>query len=184
MSGIAKELESQGKATVEHFRKELQKARTGRAQSSLLDAIHVDYYGSSVPLIQLGLINTPESRVITVQVYDAAAVEAVDKAIRQANIGLNPQREGSILRMNIPALTEERRKDIIKGLHKLAEESRVGIRSHRREAIDNIKKREKAKEFSEDEVRRLQDEIQKVTDKQIAEIDTLLVAKERELTEG
>jgi ribosome recycling factor len=86
--------------------------------------------------------------------------------------------------MNIPALTEERRKEIIKGLHKLAEESRVGIRSHRRDAIDNIKKREKAKEFSEDEVRRLQDEIQKVTDKQISEIDSLLVAKERELTEG
>lgn len=184
MSSISKELEAQGKATVEHFKKELQKARTGRAQAGLLDGIHVEYYGSSVPLMQLGLINTPEPRVITVQVYDAAAVEAVDKAIRQANIGLNPQREGSMLRMNVPALTAERRKEIIKSLHKLAEESRVGIRSHRRDAIDGIKKREKAKEVSEDEARRLQDEIQKVTDKQIGEVDTLLAAKEKELLEG
>lgn len=183
MSTSAKELEAQCKATVEHFRKELHKTRTGRAQSGLLDTIHVDYYGSSVPLIQLGLINTPEPRVITVQVYDAAAVEAVDKAIRQANIGLNPQREGALLRMMIPALTEERRKEIVKGLHKMAEESRVGIRSHRRESIDGLKKREKAKEISEDDVRRQQDEIQKVTDKFIAEIDVLLTAKEKELVD-
>lgn len=183
MSTGAKELEAQCKASVEHFRKELQKTRTGRAQSGLLDTIHVDYYGSSVPLIQLGLINTPEPRVITVQVYDAAAVEAVDKAIRQANIGLNPQREGALLRMMIPALTEERRKEIVKGLHKMAEESRVGIRSHRRESIDILKKREKAKEISEDDVRRQQDEIQKVTDKFIAEIDVLLAAKEKELVD-
>jgi ribosome recycling factor len=184
MSNFGKELEAQCKATVDHFRKELQKTRTGRAQSGLLDSIHVEYYGSHVPLIQLGLINTPEPRVITVQVYDASAVEAVDKAIRQANIGLNPQREGSMLRMTIPALTEERRREIIKGLHKLAEESRVGVRSHRRESIDAIKKQEKAKEFSEDESRRHQDEVQKVTDKFIAEIDVLLVAKEKELIAG
>lgn len=181
MSTSTKELESQCKATVEHFRKELHKTRTGRAQSGLLDTIHVDYYGSSVPLLQLGLVNTPEPRVITVQVYDAAAVEAVDKAIRQANIGLNPQRDGALLRMTVPALTEERRKEIIKGLHKLAEESRVGIRSHRRDSIDILKKREKAKEISEDDVRRQQDEVQKTTDKFIAEIDSLLAGKEKEL---
>jgi ribosome recycling factor len=130
------------------------------------------------------LINTPEPRVITVQVYDASAVEAVDKAIRQANIGLNPQREGAFLRMNVPALTEERRREIVKMLHKMAEESRVAVRAHRRESIDNIKKNEKAKVLSEDESRRLQDEIQKVTDKSISEIDTLLTAKEKELLEG
>jgi ribosome recycling factor len=179
----AKELEQRCKGTIEHFKKELARTRSGRASTGLLEGIHVDYYGASTPLQSLGLINTPEPRLITIQVYDGGAVDAVEKAIKQSELGLNPAREGNLIRLSIPPLTEDRRKEIIKRLHKVAEENKVAIRGHRREAIDHLKKREKSKEISEDDVRKGQEEVQKVTDRFIAEVDTLLAQKEREMME-
>jgi ribosome recycling factor len=177
------ELDTKCKKTVEHFKKELVKFRTGRASAGLLDGIHVDYYGSMVPLISLGMVNAPEPRMITIQVYDGSACEAIEKAVRQADLGLNPSRDGSLIRISIPALNEERRKELIKKLGKMAEEERVVIRNHRREILDDLKKREKAKEFSTDDLKRATEEIQKVTDKFIKEIDGAVASKEKELLE-
>ena len=177
------DLDSKGKKTVEHFKKELQHIRTGRASTGLLDGIHVEYYGTSVPLIQLGMINAPEPRLITIQVYDANAVEAVEKAILKSNLGLNPSRDGSLVRLAIPSLTEERRKELIKTLHKMAEEERIALRNVRREAIEDLKKKVKAKQASEDEERRAETEVQKITDRHIKEIDQLAAVKEKEMME-
>ena len=176
-------LEDSCKKTIEHFKKELGRMRTGRANGSVLEGIVVEYYGSQVPLIQLGMINTPEPRLITVQVYDQGAVEAIEKAITQSDLGLNPSRDGTLLRMQIPALTEERRKDLIKKLHKTAEENRVVLRNHRRDTLDVLKKQEKDKAISADDLRRGQDQVQKIVDKYIAEIDVLLGSKEKEMLE-
>jgi ribosome recycling factor len=183
MATVFAALEENSKKTIEHFKKELGRMRTGRAASSMLDGIVVEYYGSQVPLIQLGMVNTPEPRLITVQVYDAGAVESIEKAIQAAGLGLNPSRDGNLIRLPIPALTEERRKDLIKKLHKQGEENKVVLRNHRREAIDELKKQEKDKEISTDDVRRGQEQIQKIVDKGIADIDVLLQAKEKEMME-
>lgn len=183
MSGKFDDLEQKCKKTIEHFKRDMGKMRTGRANSSMLEGVHVDYYGSSVPLIQLGMINAPEPRLLTIQIYDAGAVDAVEKAIRQADLGLNPARDGNLIRINIPPLTEDRRKDLIKKLHKMCEENRVVIRNHRRDSIDILKKDEKDKKLSADDLRRGQEQVQKITDKYIAEIDALLAAKEKEMME-
>ncbi len=183
MATVFAALEESCRKTIEHFKKELGRMRTGRATSSMLDGIVVEYYGSQVPLIQLGMVNTPEPRLITVQVYDAGAVEAIEKAIQAAGLGLNPSRDGNLIRLPIPALTEERRKDLIKKLHKQGEENKVVLRNHRRESIDELKKQEKDKQISTDDVRRGQEQIQKIVDKGIADIDVLLQAKEKEMME-
>jgi ribosome recycling factor len=183
MSTVFNAFEDSCKKTIEHFKKELGRMRTGRANGALLEGLMVDYYGSQVPLIQLGMINTPEPRLITVQVYDAGAVEAIEKAVMQADLGLTPNRDGSLIRMQIPALTEERRKDLIKKLHKTAEENRVVLRTHRRETLDVLKKQEKDKEISADDLRRGTEQVQKIVDKYIVDIDALLAAKEKEMME-
>jgi ribosome recycling factor len=183
MAGNFGELEGKCKKTVEHFKTDLGRIRTGRANAKLLDGLHVDYYGSSVPLIQLGMINAPEPRLITIQVYDAGACEAIEKAIQQSDLGLNPAREGSMIRINIPPLNEERRKELIKKLHKMAEDVRVVMRNHRRDSIDDLKKKEKAKAISADDLRRGQEEVQKITDKYIKEVDTMTASKEKEMME-
>jgi ribosome recycling factor len=177
------ELEKECKLAIEHAKKEVSRLRTGRANSSILEGVMVDYYGSMVPIIQLGLINTPEARLITVQVYDGGAVDNVEKAIRNADLGLNPSRDGNLLRVSIPALTEDRRKEISKKLSKLGEETKVGIRNHRRDTIDGLKKKEKSKDMSADDLKRSLDEVQKITDKYIAEVDVLIAAKEKEIME-
>jgi ribosome recycling factor len=183
LKDIAKDLEDKSKKTTEHFKKELSRARTGRAHTSILDGLTVEYYGSFVPLIQLGVLNAPEPRLLTIQVYDSGAVEAVERAIMQADLGLNPSRDGNLVRIAIPALNEERRKEIVKRLHKLTEDNRVALRNHRREVLDQLKKREKEKEISSDEIRRATEEVQKVVDKYIKEMDSLLAAKEKEVLE-
>lgn len=174
------DFEIKAKKAVEHLKDQLKKLRTGRATTSLLEGIQVEYYGSMVPLIQLGMINAPEPRLLTVQIYDQGAVESVDKAIRTSELGLSPQREGNLLRINIPSLNEERRKEIVKKLGKMAEETKVAIRNLRREAIDVIKKQ---KELSEDDKKRSEGDIQKVTDKWVAEVDVVIAAKEKEVME-
>ncbi|MCB0335516.1 MAG: ribosome recycling factor [Bdellovibrionales bacterium] len=180
---VKNELESRGKKSIEHFKQELSRMRTGRASTSLLGGIIVEYYGSDVPLQQLGMVSAPEPRMLTVQVYDAGAVESIEKAIMQSDLGLNPSRDGNLIRVAIPVLTEERRRDLVKALHKMAEEAKIAVRSLRRDAIDELKKKEKDKEISEDQMRKGQDDLQKVTDSLVKEIDHLLQAKEQEMME-
>lgn len=177
------DLEDKCKKTIEHFRKDLGRLRSGRAHASLLEGVTADYYGSQVPLQQLGLIAAPEARLLTIQVYDPSAVEAVEKAIQQSGLGLNPARDGNLVRIAIPALNEERRKELIKKLHKMAEETKVALRNHRRDTIDSLKKREKDKQISEDEVRKGQEEVQKIVDRYSADVDSVMSAKEKEMLE-
>ena len=168
---------------LDHYKKELGKLRTGRASPSLLEGLQVEYYGSHVPLQQLGMIAAPDARMLTIQAYDAGAISAIEKAIQQADLGLNPARDGSMVRIAIPSLNEERRKDLIKKVHKMGEETKIALRNLRRDEVEQIKKQLKAKEISEDDSRRAQDEIQKILDKVIAEVDVVSAAREKELLE-
>lgn len=183
MSEVLNELDEKCKKSVEHFKQELLKMRGSRANTGLVENLQIDYYGSRVPLNQVGLINAPEPRLLTVQVYDQGAVELVEKAIMQSNLGLNPSRDGNLIRIAVPALNEERRKKLIKALHSMAEEAKVSVRRNRKDAIDMLKKQEKDKEISEDELRKLTDEVQKFVDKSVDEISKLMEAKEKEMME-
>jgi ribosome recycling factor len=173
--------EEKMKKTLENMKKEFMKIRTGRASPSLIEDIKVEAYGSKMPLNQLSTITVPESSLILVQVWDKSLVPAVEKAIRDAGLGFNPIVEGNILKIPVPPLTEERRKEIVKGLKKRAEEFRVAIRNIRRDANDAIKKWQKNGEISEDEMHRLLQRIQDLTDKYIKEIDEVLSKKEKEV---
>ena len=175
--------QEQSQAALESFRRDLQKVRTGRASSGLVEGLNVDYYGAKTQLGHLAQISTPEAKLIVVQVYDAQAVEAVEKAIQGSGLGLNPSREGNTLLIRVPALTEDSRKDIIRHLHKLAEDIRVSVRNHRREANDTVKKLEKGGDLTKDDARRVMDKVQEQTDSFVAEVDQLLKAKEAECME-
>jgi ribosome recycling factor len=168
---------------VQAFKRDLQKVRSGRASASLLEGITVDYYGAKTALSHLGQISVPEPRQILVQVYDSNAVSAVEKAIQSSDLGFNPARDGNTLRVVVPQLTQERRKEIVRHLHKMAEEIRVSVRNHRRESNDLLKKFEKDGTATKDDVKRAMDKIQKQTDGFITEIDKLLEAKEAECME-
>ncbi|MEX2318250.1 MAG: ribosome recycling factor [Bauldia sp.] len=161
------------------LRTELGGLRTGRASTSLLEPIHVDAYGSSMQLNQVGSVSVPEPRMLSVQVWDKALVSAVDRAIREANLGLNPIVDGTLLRIPIPSLTAERRQELVKIAHKYAEQARVAVRHVRRDGLDTVKKTEKG----EDLQRQLTEQIQKMTDETIAEIDSVLATKEAEITQ-
>ncbi|MGW8194032.1 MAG: ribosome recycling factor [Desulforhopalus sp.] len=169
--------------SVEAFKKELGKVRTGRASLSILDGISVDAYGSVMPLNQVGTLTVPESRLIAIQPWDPQMLPAIEKAILKSDIGLTPLSDGKIIRLNIPQLTEERRKELVKLVKKVAEEFRVAIRNIRREAIDNLKKQKKDKEISEDELFKYQDEAQVETDAHIQQIDEATASKEKEVME-
>ncbi|MCL4138118.1 UNVERIFIED_CONTAM: hypothetical protein GTU68_014592 [Idotea baltica] len=155
----------------------------GRATTALLESLSVDYYGSNVPLNQLGLISAPEPRLLTVQVYDAGAIEVIEKSIMQSDLGLNPSRDGNLIRINVPSLTEDRRKELLKSISKMGEDSKIAVRNHRREANDAFKKQLKEKEISEDEQKKLQDQTQGITDENIKKIDVLVSEKEKEMME-
>ncbi|MCB0321041.1 MAG: ribosome recycling factor [Bdellovibrionales bacterium] len=178
-----KAFEDHCESTIQFFRSELGKAKTGRANSGILEGVMVDYYGSPTPLQSLGMVAVAEARMLTVQVYDISAVENVEKAIRQADLGLNPAREGGLIRVPIPALTEDRRKEIVKRLHKNAEEMKVAIRNHRRTTLDHLALLKKDGELSEDALNGLKKTVQTVTDKFVARIDEMLKAKEAEVME-
>jgi len=165
------------------FKSELTKIRTGRASLSLLDGIKVDAYGSPMPLNQVGTLTIPESRQIVIQPWDPQVMSGIEKAILKSDLGLTPVNDGKVIRINIPQLTEERRKELVKIVKKVAEEYRVAVRNHRRDAIDTLKKQKKNKEISEDEQFRLQDEAQKETDASIAKIDKVAAEKENEVME-
>ncbi len=168
---------------VEAFERDLAHVRTGRASAALLEGITVDYYGTQMPLNQVASISVPESRLLTVQPWDANILADIEKAILSSDLGLTPSNDGKIIRVSIPPLTEERRKDLVKVVKKMAEESRVAVRNCRRDAIDKLKNQKKDKQISEDEMYKLQDEIQKLTDNHIKKIDQILQDKEKEIME-
>src|SRR4051812_23712468 len=167
--------------TIESFKGELQKIRTGRAHPGMLDQIHVDYYGSPVPLSQVTQLSLLDARTIGVQPWEKPMIQKVEKAIRESDLGLNPSTTGDVIRVPMPALTEERRKDLTKIVKSQGEDSKVAIRNLRREANEHGKKLLKDKEITEDDERRLMDEIQKLTDRTIAEVDHLVQSKESEI---
>ncbi|HEX2137741.1 MAG TPA: ribosome recycling factor [Microvirga sp.] len=155
--------------------------RTGRASPTLLEPIHVDAYGSMMPLTQVATVSVPEPRLLSVQVWDRNMVGAVEKAIRASDLGLNPQTEGQVIRLRIPEMTEQRRKELVKVAHKYAEEARIAVRHVRRDGLDLLKKLEKDHAISQDEEKRQSDQVQKATDHAIEEIDKILAAKEKEI---
>ena len=176
------EAETKMKKAVAATQSNFNTIRTGRASASLLDRIEVDYYGSPTPLNSLANVSTPDSSTITIQPFDAGAMANIEKAIAMSDVGLTPNNDGKIIRLNIPPLTEDRRKELVKTVHKLAEDGKVSIRNIRRDAIDSVRKLEKASELSKDESADRQDDIQKLTDKYIKEIDAITKVKEDEIT--
>lgn len=176
------EAESTMQKTVEATLRSFNTIRTGRANASLLDRVMVEYYGSPTPLKSLASISTPDSTTITIQPYDRNTLNLIEKAISMSDVGLTPNNDGSMVRLNIPQLTSDRRKEFVKLAAKYAEEGRVAIRNIRRDALDTIRKQEKNSEVSEDEAKDQQDKLQKLTDKYTARINELLAEKEKEIT--
>jgi ribosome recycling factor len=181
MEDVIAEAEMEMLEKVEKFKRELMSLRTGRANPQLLDNVHVEYYGSRVPLKQVAAISIPEPRTIEVRPWDAAAVDAVEEALRKMDFGSSPSRNGGVIRISLPPMTEDQRKKMVKVVHSMGEDSRVQMRNARRDALEKIKKAQKAGEVSEDDQKRSEAEIQKVTDRHIAEIDQLIAAKEQEI---
>ncbi len=169
--------------TITSLNKELNRVRTGRANLSLLDGIRVDYYGTLTPLNQMASLSVPESRLITIQPWDATAIKEIEKAILKSDLGLTPSSDGKIIRIAIPPLTEERRKQLAKSVHKTCEDHKVGIRNLRRDANEMLKSLKKDGDISEDDAFRGQDQVQKITDEFIAQIDTIYKEKEKEILE-
>jgi ribosome recycling factor len=165
---------------LEAMRREFSGVRTGKASPALLEQVRVDAYGSKMPLNQVATVSSPEARMLIVQPFDKSLTKAVDKAIRESELGLNPATDGNVIRVPIPALNEERRRELVKMLHRYAEEGRVGVRHVRQEANKEIKRRKDAHELSEDDAKRETERIQKLTDEYIARVDALLKAKEEE----
>src|SRR6187399_418570 len=174
------ELKRRMQGATQSLKHELGGLRTGRAAASMLEPVQVDAYGTHMPLNQLATISVPEPRLLSVQVWDKSMVKAVEKAIVDSNLGLSPATEGQVIRLRIPELTEERRKDLVKVAHKYAEAARVAVRHVRRDGMEVLKKMEKDDHLSKDDHERMSDQVQKATDQTIAEIDQLLAAKEKE----
>ncbi|MFP4226516.1 MAG: ribosome recycling factor [Desulfobacterales bacterium] len=174
--------EKMGKS-INSLKSELKKIRTGRASLSLLDDIRVEYYGTMTPLNQLATLSVPESRLITIQPWDVSSVNSIEKAILKSNLGLTPSNDGKIIRINIPPLTEERRKDIVKQVNKTCEDYRVAIRNIRRDANDMLKQLKKDGDASEDDVFKAQEDVQKLTDEHINQVDDIYKEKEKEILE-
>jgi ribosome recycling factor len=176
------EAESTMQKTVEATQRAFNTIRTGRANASLLDKVNVEYYGTPTPLKSLANISTPDATTIMIQPYDRSTLNMIEKAISMSDVGLTPNNDGSVIRLNIPPLTSDRRKELVKVAAKYAEEGRVGIRNIRRDALETIRKMEKNSEISEDEARDQQDKLQKLTDKYAARINELLAEKEKDIT--
>jgi len=183
MKELFKEVEAHMKQAVDHFHHELKQLRTGRASLSLLDPVHVDYYGSSVPLSQVANLSVPDATLIVIQPYDPSQIQSIERAIRKSDLGLNPSSDGKVVRVPVPSLTEERRKEIVKKAHDMAEHARNAVRLVRREGNEKLKKKEKDKEISQDDERRGLDEVQKLHDHYIADINGGLHKKEEQILE-
>ena len=177
------QLRTRMEKAVEDFRKELAAIRTGRASVHMLDSVNVDYYGTSMPLNQIAQVHAPEAQLITVQPFDPSSLGTIEKAIRSADLGLNPMNDGKLIRVPVPPLTEERRRDLVKRLHKVLEDHRTAVRNIRRDGNELIKKSLKDKKITEDDERRSYGEIQKLTDDEIKKMEDMGKAKEKEILE-
>lgn len=177
------EFEMKMKKTLGVLKDEMNAIRAGRANPSLLDRITVDYYGSQMPLKQIANVSSPEPRLLVIQPYDASCIKDIEKAILQSDLGINPSNDGKLVRLAIPMLTEERRKDLMKLVKKTGEEAKVAIRNERREANDHLKKMEKAKDLTEDDFKRAEELVQKMTDEYIETVDAMIEKKEKEIME-
>ncbi|TVQ78806.1 MAG: ribosome recycling factor [Bradymonadales bacterium] len=180
-SSVMSELKAQNQKTIEALQKELTKIRAGKASVQLLDGIKVSAYGQASPFNQIASLSTPDARTIVIAPWDKSILGEIEKAINQSDLGLNPQSDGKVVRLNIPALTEERRKDLVKLVNKFGEEAKVSSRQHRKVANESVKAMEKSKECSEDDSKRYQDEIQKETDQCVSQIDQILEKKTKDV---
>ena len=180
---LLKELRTNMDKSIQALHKDLNRVRTGRASLSLLDGITVDYYGTMTPLNQVATLAIPESRLITIQPWDTTSIPAIEKAIQKSELGLNPMNDGKIIRITIPSLSEERRKDLVKVVKKIVEDAKVSIRNHRRTVNEKLKTLKNDKELSEDEYFKEHDEIQKITDDHVDQCDTISSDKEKEILE-
>ena len=175
------EVENRMDKTIEVFKQNLSEVRAGRANPAILNKVSVEYYGTPTPINQVAGISVPEARLIVIQPWDASILKEIEKAILASDIGINPNNDGKVIRLNIPELTEERRKELVKDIKKMAEESKVAVRAIRRDGIDKAKAMQKNSEITEDDLRAAEDTIQKLTDKKIEEIDRILADKEKEI---
>lgn len=180
---LHKEMKDSMEKSIEALQRDLKRIRTGRASLALLDGLMVDYYGSLTPINQLATLSIPEARQIVIQPWDSHAFTDIEKAILKSELGLTPSNDGKVIRINLPPLTAERRKELVKVVKKMAEEFKVQIRNHRRDANEMLKDMKKEKTISEDDMRKAQERVQKTTDDLIAKVDTVLAAKEEEIME-
>lgn len=174
-------IEERMNKTISVLSENFSEVRAGRANPAILNKVKVDYYGTPTPINQVAGISVPEARLIVIQPWDASLLKEIEKEILKAEIGINPNNDGKVIRLSFPELTEERRKDLVKEIKKMAEDSKVSIRSIRRDGIDEAKAKQKAGELTEDELKSAEDQIQKLTDKKVAEIDALLQSKEKDI---
>ena len=177
------EMESSMEKAIAAYQKELNRLRTGRASPALLEGIRVDYYGTPTPLNQTASVNIPESRLIVIQPWDKSTIEPIEKAIQKANLGLSPTNDGTVIRIAIPPLNEERRKELGKLAKKMAEDCKIAVRNIRREANDSLKKLEKDKKISEDDYHRATEEVQETTNEKVEKVEAILEAKQKEILE-
>lgn len=182
-NAVHKELKEKMDKTMSVLQQELKSVRAGRANPALLDRVEVEYYGSMTPLKQLAAISAPEPRLLQIQPYDMNALADIERAIMASDLGLNPSNDGKVVRLMIPMLTEERRKELVKTVKKLGEDAKVALRNERREANDKLKKMNKSNELTEDDLRKAEDEVQKVTDNHVKEVDRIIKVKEDEIME-
>lgn len=166
---------------IKSLQNQLSKVRTGRASANVLDGVMVEYYGTPTPIKQVGQISTPEARLLQIQPFDKSIIGEIEKSIINANLGLTPSNDGNFIRIKFPTLTEEKRKDLVKQVKKMGEEAKIVIRNLRRDQNDKVKKAEKSKDITEDDVKKFSDEIQKVTDKYVKQVDDVVTVKEKEL---
>lgn len=183
MNGSLKEFEQKMDKSISFYVEDIGTLRAGRANPAVLDKILVEYYGTPTPIPQVGNVSVPESHTLVIQPWDATIIADIEKAIYKSDLGINPQNDGKVIRLNFPTPTEERRKELVKTLHKKAEDAKVNIRSIRRDAIDFVKAQKKKSEITEDDLKDLENEIQKLTDSKIKEIEVITSKKEKDISE-
>ena len=181
MADILNEYAANADKSIQSLQKDLIKVRTGRASTALIDHVHVDYYGSKTPITQVANLTTPDARTIQIVAWEPSMLGAIEKAIFEANVGFTPQNDGKVIRITMPPLTEDRRKEMVKMIKKTGEDTKVAIRNHRRDANEVVKKQEKDKVLTADESKKLQEQIQKKTDDKVAEVDKIIATKEKEI---
>lgn len=183
VESLLKHAEERMEHSIDHLKHDLGGFRTGRANPTLLERIHVDYYGTPTPLTQVANVSVPEARQLLIQPWDRSMLQTIEKAIQKSDLGINPQNDGQVIRLNMPPLTEERRKDLIKQVHKRVEEGRVAVRNVRRDVIEHLRQMQKNKQISEDDLKRFEQQVDKITHKYVELADKAQAAKEQELME-